>query len=804
MRRHEPGSHNELSGTVHGPAVQAGTVYGGIRIVSEAASAERTPWQLPAPGHLVDRAPELAALERYRDRAARAGRAPLAALSGLGGVGKTAVALKWLHSLRPHFPGGQLYADLGDQSAAGPADPAEVLARFLRALGVPAPHVPATLAERTALYRSLTAERPLVVLLDDAVSAAQVRPLLPAGGSVTVVTSRRRMPGLTVDGCHPVHLEPLGHDAAVELLADTLADGRVAAQPEDARALVELCAGLPLAVRVAGARLAARPERSITTMVRALTDEHDRLEALAIDGDHSVRAALDLSYEALPAPAARLYRLLGLHPGPEFAPPVAAAALGTDGDGDSGGGGGTGGGGDAERLLETLHDASLLFAVGEERHRFHDLVRLHAVAKAEQCESPHERARAVRRMADHYLAGASRAEEIVDPQHRTMARDYASRPVVTPDVGDDADAALGWLERELPNLMAVLRRSRAEGFPTVAWQLADALWPLFLRRKFYDDWRAAHEEGLVAAEELGDVAAVCRMLTSGGVGELGSGGHERALRMFDRAARLFTDSGDRLGRARTLNYRGLALQRLGRLDEAAELFGRAATELPACGDPRAGGLARLNLADVALTAGRAEEAVVQARAARTTLEEAGDTYNTARAALALGRAHLALNGLEQAEDELSSALATLRAVAADYETARALGGLAEVAERRGQRPLARERCREALDLYASVGRAGTEEAGAARLRLTRLDDASTNGGPSARGDVSASGDAPASGDVPPAGGAPAGSDAPTSDAASAHGDPPPNGGTPAGNGMPSGDDRSADGEASAHGDVSPS
>lgn len=717
MRRHELGSHNELSGTVHGPSVQAGTVYGGIRVVSQAAPAERTPWQLPAPVPIVDRAPELAALERYRDDAARAGRAALAALSGLGGVGKTAVALKWLHSLRPQFPGGQLYADLGDQSPAGPTDPAEVLARFLRALGVPAAQVPATLAERVALYRSSTAERRLVVLLDDAVSAAQVRPLLPAGGSVTVVTSRRRLPGLTVDGCHPVHLGPLGHEAALELLADTLADGRVAAQPEDARALVELCAGLPLAVRVAGARLAARPERRITTMVRALSEEHDRLEALAIDGDHSVRAALDLSYEALPAPAARLYRLLGLHPGPEFGRAVAAAVLGADGHRDEG----------AERLLETLHDASLLFAVGEERHRFHDLVRLHALAKAQECEPPGERARAVRRMADHYLAGATRAEEIVDPQHRTMARDYATRPVAVPDVGNDADAALGWLERELPNLMAVLRRARAEGFPTVAWQLADALWPLFLRRKFYDDWRAAHEEGLVAAEESGDVAAVCRMLTSGGVGELGSGGHERALLMFDRAARLFTDSGDRLGRARTLNYRGLALQRLGRLEEAAELFGRAAGELPACGDPRAGGLARLNLAEVALSAGRAEEAAGQARAARTTLAEAGDTYNAARAALALGRAHLALERLERAEDELSSALATLRAVAANYETARALGSLAEAAERRGQSPLARDRCREALDLYTSVGRSGTEEAEATRLRLARLDDASADG-----------------------------------------------------------------------------
>ncbi|MET9867659.1 NB-ARC domain-containing protein, partial [Streptomyces sp. NPDC006386] len=386
-------------------------------------------------------------------------RPALAAVSGLGGIGKTTLALRWLHALRPQFPDGQLYADLGAQDPAGGVLPDEVLGRFLRALGVSAQDVPVTLAERTALYRSLTAERRLVVLLDDAATAAQVRPLLPAGRSVTAVTSRGRMPGLTVDGCYPVHLEPLGPDAAMELLADTLPDDRVAAQPDAARLLVELCAGLPLAVRVAGARLAARPERRITTMVRALTEERDRLEVLAIDGDHDVRATLDLSYRTLPPRAARLYRLLGLHPGPEFGSAVAAAVLTPEGEATEPDATEH----EATELLEKLHDASLLLDRGEERHRFHDLVRLHAAGKAVEDESPQERERAVRRIADHYLASATRAEEIIDPQHRTMARDYGAGPVVVADVGDDAEAALDWLERELRNLMAVIRQARPAG-----------------------------------------------------------------------------------------------------------------------------------------------------------------------------------------------------------------------------------------------------------------------------------------------------------------------------------------------------
>ncbi|MEE4599266.1 NB-ARC domain-containing protein [Streptomyces sp. DSM 41524] len=700
--------HNELSGTVHGAAVQAGTVYGGIHYRVETGAEEQIrqiPWQLPPLVRITDRTVELDALERHRARTAHEGYPALAAVSGLGGVGKTAVALTWLHALSPHFPGGQLYADLGAQSPNGPAAPDEVVGRFLRTLGVSAKQMPSALADRAALYRSLTASRRLVVLLDDAATAAQVRPLLPGGQNVTAVTSRWRMPGLIVDGCYALHLEPLATEAAVELLEITLADGRVAAQPEEARALVKLCAGLPLAVRVAGARLAARPRREITTMVRALTEERGRLEALAIQGDHNVRAALDLSYQGLPPEAARLYRLMGLHPGSEFGTPVVRATLASD----------------AADVLDLLHDANLLVDAGEERYRFHDLVRLHAASKAEEEELPQERVAALRRMVDHYLATATRAEEIVDPQHRTMPRSYGAEPVIMADLGDDAEGALDWLELELPNLMAVIHRARPAGFPAVAWQLADALWPLFLRRKFYDQWRAVHKEGLTAAEELGDTAAQCRMLTSGGVGELGLGSHERALEMFERAARTFCTSGNALGYARTLNYQGLAHQRLGRLDKAAKLFTRAATELPACGDRRAGGLARLNLADVALARGLLEQATTDADAAYTTLREAGDMYNAARAATLLGRAYLARDHLDPVEDLLSTALSTLRGMAADYETARTLESLAVLAERRGQQGLARDYYREALELHSSVSRSESADAEAVRAQLARLE-----------------------------------------------------------------------------------
>ncbi|MET9924389.1 MULTISPECIES: NB-ARC domain-containing protein [unclassified Streptomyces] len=712
MRGHEH-SNNDLSGTVHGFVVQAGSVQGGIHVSGGGAREEvPPPWQLPPSVRITDRTHELRTLELHRCRATEDGHPTLAAVSGLGGVGKTAVALAWLHTLRPEFPGGQLYADLGAQAPDGPADPGEVVGRFLRALGVPAGQVPSPLGERVALYRSLTADRRLVVLLDDAATAAQVRPLLPGGRCVTAVTSRRRMPGLSLDGGHVLHLDPLSPEAAIELLDSTLADGRVAAQPEEARALVLLCAGLPLAVRIAGARLAARPRQGITAMVRALSEEHERLEALAIEGDHDVRAALDLSYQGLPPVAARLYRLLGLHPGREFGGPVARALLGED----------------AVDALDALYDANLLVdvaeAAGGERYRFHDLVRLHAAARAAQDESGDERTAALLRIGHHYLAYTGRAEEIIEPGRPSLEKEVGTESVVEEDFGQlGTEAALDWLERELPNLMAVVRLARPMGVPELAWQLTDALWPLFPRRKRYLEWHEAHQEGLVAAEEAGNGEAVCRMLTSGALGKLAAGAHAEGLEMFERAAASFQERGDALGHARTLNYRGLAHQRLGQPDRAAELFARAADTLPACGDLRAGALARFNLADVAFSQGRYEEAVVDAEAARLTLEAAGDPYNAARAAGLTGRACVALGRLGRAEAELSAALSALRVQAAGFEAARVLGGLAQLSERRGQPHQARQFYREALSLYSSVGRSGSADAEEARARLAALEPA---------------------------------------------------------------------------------
>ncbi|MET7297495.1 tetratricopeptide repeat protein [Embleya sp. NPDC005575] len=693
-------SHNELGGTVYGPSVQARTVHGGIHFSVQRPDTAVVPWQLPPGPPMIDRRRELAELHRLL----RADGGPIVLLSGMPGVGKTTLALAWLRGLGEEFPDGRLYADLRGHGDGPPARWTEIVGGFLRGLGVPAGEVPPVPAEQLGLYRSLTAQRRLGVLLDDAATAAQVRPLLPAGPNVTVVTSRSRLSGLLVNGGVPVHLEPLERQAAVELLAATMNDHRVRQEPVQAGELVDLCARLPLAVQVAAARLAARPNRPITTMVRALADERGRLDALALDGDHTVRAALDVSYRDLPEAASLLYRGLGVHPGPDFGPVVAAALLGT----------GEGGDPDAAQLvLDVLVDRNLLTEAADGRYRFHDLIRLHAVAK--MCDRPApERADALRATLDHYLATATCAEVLLEPQHATLSRDYARADVPRVEFADRG-AALAWLEQHRVTLSAAIRAAASARLPVLAWQLTDALWPLFLRGKYFDEARTAHEIGLRAARECADPAAESRMSTSGGLSELSAGNHDTALRMFTEASRVCVDSGDAVGAARTRNYTGLALLRLGRLDEAAEAFREAEARCLALGDDRPAALARFNRADVALRSGLPDRAVEYAEAARVELDRVGDEYNAARAQALIGRALSAWARHDEADAQLTAALEVLRGHRAPVEAAHVLSALAESAERRKRPDHARELYAEALELYGAV-RTPAAEVVRARLR----------------------------------------------------------------------------------------
>ncbi|MFI8873340.1 ATP-binding protein [Streptomyces sp. NPDC055243] len=707
------------SARIGGPVVQAHDIHGGIHIHSPSAphsAADRAvPRQLPpVPAHFTNRSRELAGLDRL---ARNVGHGPvLAVISGPAGVGKTTLARRWLLGLADAFPDGQLYADLRGHSGGGPARPTELLGELLRALGHE--QVPVELNEQAALWRSTTAGARIAVLLDNAVSAAQVRPLLPgAAGALTAVTSRARLTGLGMDGAafHPLGVLATGD--AVELLRSRIGADRVGREPEAALAMAKACAGLPLAVCVAGARVAARPRQPLAVMAGALGgDPGGTLDALWVEGEYAVRGALDASYRLLGPDLARCYRRLGLAPVPVFGVPIAAAVCEVPPV-------------VAERLLDELAEVNLIEDLGPDsrtgqgRYRFHDLVRAHASQVAEETETPAAAEATVRRVVDFCLSAATAAEALLTPGHRTLRRAY-EHPVGQPPPFADAPSALRWLDAERAHLMAVLRTAAERGWDASTWMLADALWPLFLRLRPYDLWIEAHETGLAAARRAGDREGLGRMLTSGGTGLRNIGRHDEAAAWFGEALDLARQEVARLaegqeaedpGRpaaarkaeAQALHGLGQTYRLAERLTDATRYFHLALALREEIGYRRGAALTRLCLGDVALAAHRPEDALPHLTRARADLLAEDDPYDAARALAFLGRAHARCDGadFERAEGQLTQALAEFEATGSVHWQGRVLEMLGEGAAERGDQSRAREWYGASLARYAAVSAA---------------------------------------------------------------------------------------------------
>ncbi|MFF7259138.1 tetratricopeptide repeat protein [Streptomyces sp. NPDC008159] len=665
---------------VQGVVVQADEVHGGIHThLPTPAPATPVPRQLPpAVPHFTDRESDLAALERLTPR-----RTGLVVVTGPAGVGKTCLVTQWLRRIGGDFPDGQLYADLRGHDLTDAAAPGEILGRFLRAL-YPGP-VPADTAEQSALWRSVTSGLRLAVLLDNACTAAQARPLLPGSDrGLVVVTGRRRLTGLGIDGAafHTVDVMP--PDAAEELLIRGIGRERVADDPAAARAVVTLCAGLPLAVCVAAARLASRPRQPLRALAEALARPGDRLAVLAVEGETAVRGALDESYRALPAPAARLYRLLGRLPTPELDGRLAAAAGALTLD-------------EADGLLDVLVESHLLQDLGEDRYRFHDLVRLHA----RQQTAGHERDEALRRAGDWYLATTTRAEQLITPAQFTLERADEHWPDLEPPF-DDETGALAWLDRHRTNLMAVLRATAERHWSTLTWQLVDAMWPLFLRLRLYDLWIEAHELGLAAARRAGHAEAERQMLNSGAIGLSAAGRVDEAVTWYTAARDAARAAGDRRDEGQALLGLGVAHFRSGRLTEAVPPVERAIALWEEVGYPRGTGLARIVLGEIALAADEPPTAVSHLEQAYATLTAVRDAHEAARALAFLGRARARSGEPAAGIRQLGTALRTFEQLGAPHWQARTLEMLGRCAEDAGDTDAARDHYLRALPLSATV------------------------------------------------------------------------------------------------------
>ncbi|HZR52163.1 MAG TPA: tetratricopeptide repeat protein [Streptosporangiaceae bacterium] len=634
--------------------------------------------------------------------AARASR--LIVLTGPPGIGKTSLAVHWGHARRADFPDGALYEDLHGHAPDGPAKPGEALGRFLRALGV-APHqVPAELAELTALYRSLVVDKQMLVVLDDALTAAQVYPLVPpSAGSVAVVTSRWRLGGLAAHGARVIQLDRLDSDAALELLSRTLGDDRAKTEHHAARELVELCARVPLAVCVAGARLAARSRWPISEMVQALTEERRRLAALAMEDDMAVRPALDLSYRSLEAEAARMYRTMGLYPGTRFDSNAAAAAAHVPRS-------------EARRLLGLLTDANLLDDVEDGRYRFHDLTRLHAREMAERRESDAERGNVIRRMLDWFLAAVTSAGQTVTPYRHDQPRDVRYPPS-EPIRFIDANSALEWLDTELPEVLAAARFAVDQGLPAVAWQLADAMWPFFLYQGRYTERLELDRLGVAAAREDGDQLGEAKMLNRLGLAVMNLGQLDDADTYFRQALSMWERMGNDYRVAGSLRRLGFVAGARGSPGEAIDWFTRALATYRVLDAPRKIALTLSDLGDALTSAGRPAEALTALAEAGSLLSDISDSYNQARVLTQLGRAHEQAGDLVTAADHLQQAVRSMRDIGSPQGEAEALAALGGLAERSGRPAEAR---RHYAAAEAILIRMGSAQAAQMHERAARL------------------------------------------------------------------------------------
>ncbi|WP_158299942.1 AfsR/SARP family transcriptional regulator [Glycomyces paridis] len=450
-----------------------------------------TPALLPSDvAAFTGRGDDLRALDAMLDDAAPDVR--LATVTGTGGVGKTTIAVHWAHAAADRFPDGQLFIDLrGFDPHHAPLRPDEAARAFLDALGTPNERIPIAPEAQIGLYRSLLADRRMLVVLDNAADAAQVRPLLPGGrGNCTVVTSRNPLYGLVASqGARPRVIRELPFDDAHAFLERRLGKDRVAAEPEAAERIIDRCARLPLALAIAAARAASHPDFGLAALAGELDEAGGRLDALAGDDPATdVRTVLGCSYRGLSAPAARLFRLLGLHPGPDVTAPAAASLAAAPVR-------------EVRRSLAELAGEHLLTEHEPGRYTFHDLLRAYA---AELVEDEPDRDDASRRMFDHYAHTTALASKLIKPENAPIGVEPAAPGVVPEDLAD-AEAATAWAEAERRTLMGAVDLAAATGSDAAAWTIAWCFCQYVFNRGHWHDGLVVQSVALRAAVRSGDV-----------------------------------------------------------------------------------------------------------------------------------------------------------------------------------------------------------------------------------------------------------------------------------------------------------
>jgi DNA-binding SARP family transcriptional activator/tetratricopeptide (TPR) repeat protein len=652
---------------------------------------EAAPRQLPASvPHFAGRLSDLELLTSLAKKASAAagsaGTVVISAIGGTAGVGKTALAVYWAHQVADRFTDGQLHVNLrGFDPSGTPTTPNQALRGFLDALGVPPERVPPQLDAQTALYRSLLAGRRMLIVLDNARDEQQVRPLLPASHeSLVIVTSRNQLAGLAAtDGARLLSLDVLSHAEAAQLFTARIGVARALAEPEMVGEIASLCACLPLALAVAAARAEARPGFALAALAAELRDAATRLDAL--DGGDpavSVRAVFSWSYRQLSPQAARMFRLLGLHPGPDISVPAAASLAGTSEP-------------DTRRLLGELTRDCLITEHAPGRYAFHDLLRAYAASQAADLDSEPERREAIGRVLDHYLHTAAHGAFIMDsslePVSLTLPRPGAAptRPVGTRGV-------LGWFDAEHLVLLAAAALAAESGFDSHAWQLAWAITPYLLGRGSYQQLADVQRRARAAATRLGDIhgQAVSSRLLASAMTSMGD--YDQARSCLWRALGHYWRLGDHLGNARVLTNLGCLAGCQGRSADALHHHEEALPLYQAIGD-KAGEAITLNAIgwhhDLL---GHYEQARVVCRQALSLSAEIGFSKNQGDIWDSLGYAEHHLGNLGEADACYERALAIYMEFGERNGEARVLNQLGDIRHAVGDLPRARGAWRRAL------------------------------------------------------------------------------------------------------------
>src|SRR5918992_514546 len=679
--------------TFMGGAEFAGDAVAGNKIIQLAApSLAEPPRQLPLDVRdFIGRGEALATLDALVDDREHDRSPVIVTITGMPGVGKTALAIRWSHRIADRFPDGHLFIDLRGYSERAALSPQEALGQALRALGVPSRRIPTDTDELAALYRTQLAARQMLVVLDDAASSLQVRPLIPGTSScLVVVTSRNHLEGLVASvGARTVPLDVLPAEEVLDLVGAVAGRDRTEAEPEAAARLIHLCARLPLALRIAAANLAIRPQQTVADTVRALS-EGDRLSRLAIGEDlgGAVGATFDLSYRGLSDELCRAFRLLGLIEGPTFTSAATGALLAVTPEA-------------AAQLLHRLQAANLLQAVRQDRYRLHELLREYARRRSADADDSLVQESALQRLATWYLSTAQQAGRFLDRYRRTIRQELTEPPDNVDPV--ERDRQLNWFVLERANLMAVIRQASRFRWDQLTWELADAVYDFLELRRHSVDNLEAHRLGLQAAQrerhhlaqffmhhhialsyrELGQyrlafVEASCAHEISRRIqdryGEACAladfarvhypiGEYKEALWAAQEALRIRRDIGDRHGEATTLDTLSIVHMRLSQYQEA------------------------WNHAEAALPIHRA----------------LGDRHGEAETLALLGALHLSVGRLPLGQRHVDGALRIFRKIGDPHGEGKALGHLSAINRRLGRYADAMRAALEALDVFTELG-----------------------------------------------------------------------------------------------------